>query len=60
MHHHTHAVSCPVCGREAVLAISTGDGAEPGPVDPNDVGLMCPGGCRPTVEQIRPLVDVAD
>jgi transcription elongation factor Elf1 len=55
--HYTRSVTCPVCGGQAVLAVIVRrrNGEQ---VNPNDVGLTCETGCRPTVDQIQPLIAV--
>jgi hypothetical protein len=56
MQQRARAVACPVCDGEAFLAITTPSVQGSASVDPNDVGLVCTNGCRPTTEQVRPLL----
>jgi hypothetical protein len=56
---HTRAIVCPVCGGPAMLAFATRDQTSTAPdVDPNDIGLTCESGCRPTMHQVEPLLDI--
>lgn len=58
MQHYTRSITCPVCGQQAVLAYARRGRADEA-IDPNDVGLTCMSGCRPTIEQLAPILDLA-